>query len=282
MKVYHKLIKKMKKPVFSFIKSRYDNYGLKNLQKNQTLYQTLINYLKRSETTGCNYYDYWFLYDFIRRYKPIEILECGTGASTLVMAHALMENAQDDRASGRITSMEDVESWYRHAQKLIPDQLKSYIDLICSPKVEYSHSIFRGVGYREIPERDYQFAFIDGPETTAPSDQISTFDFDLINIVKRARQPVFAVVDKRVTTCYVFQKVFGTDKVRFNPRCDLGFVGPLIKSDLKSKIGTGSFSHCFRVVGGTNLDFYLRLPKKTKAAVAAAPSRKSPDHRLPP
>ena len=187
-------------------------------------------------------------------------MECGTGASTLVMAHALMENTQDGHPAGRITSMEDVEIWYQHAQKLIPDQLKPYIDFICSPKVEYCHSIFRGVGYEDIPERDYQFAFIDGPETTALSDEIGTFDFDLINVVKKANQPVFAVVDKRVTTCYVFQKIFGTEKVRFDPRCDLGFVGPLTKSDLKSKIETGSFSHCFRLLGHTRLDFYLKPP----------------------
>jgi hypothetical protein len=258
MKTYHKLIKKFKKPIFSIIYPRYDNYGLKMLKKNQILYQTLTNYLKLSDFTGCNYYDYWILYEYVRRFKPKEILECGTGASTLVMAHALMENTQEGQAAGRITSMEDVESWYQHAKKLIPDQLKPYIDLICSPKVEYCYSIFRGVGYQEIPERDYQFVFVDGPETTAPSDQIHTFDIDLIHVVKKANQPVFALVDKRVTTCYVYQKVFGTDKVKYNPRCDLGFVGPLTHSDLKSKIGTGSFAHRFRLLGRTRLDFYLK------------------------
>jgi hypothetical protein len=258
MKPYHKLIKKLKKPIFSLTKSYYENIGLKNLKKNQILYQTLARYLNESKSTGCNYSDYWYLYNFIRQNKPTEILECGTGASTLVMAHALMENIQDGHSAGRITSMEDVESWYQNARKLIPNKLKPYIDLNYSPKVEFCHSIFRGVGYREIPERDYQFVFIDGPETTAPSDQIGTFDFDLINIVKKSNQPVFAVVDKRVTTCYVFQKVFGTEKVRFDPRCDLGFVGPVTKNDIKSKIGTASFSYGFKLVGSTRLDFYLR------------------------
>ena len=260
MKAYHKRIKKMKKPLFSFTKSRYEKHGLKNLKKNQSLYQKLTDYLRLSKATGCNYHDYWILYDYIRQHKPQEVLECGTGASTLVMAYALMENTQDGHSAGRITSMEDVDIWYQHAQELIPDQLKPYIDLIFSPKVEYCHSIFRGVGYQDIPERDYQFAFIDGPETTALSGEIGTFDFDLINIVKKANRPVFAVVDKRVTTCYVFQKIFGTEKVRFDPRCDLGFVGPVTKSDLNSKIGTGSFSHCFRLFGNTQLDFYLKPP----------------------
>ncbi len=254
----YKLLKKIKKPLFAFTRSHYEKQGLKNLQSNQSLYQTLTRYLKVSKSTGCNYYDYWVLYDYIRQNKPREILECGTGASTLVMAYALMENTRAGHAAGRITSMEDVEYWYRHTRKLIPEELKSYIDLIYSPKAEFGFSIFRGVGYRDIPQRAYQFAFIDGPEVTAPSDEARTFNIDLINVVKKAERPLWAVVDKRVTTCYVFQKVFGTDKVKYNPRCDLGFVGPLTKSDLKSKIGTGSFSHRFQLLGNTRLDFFLK------------------------
>jgi hypothetical protein len=34
-----------------------------------------------------------------------------------------------------------------------------------------------GVGYQDIPGREYQFVFIDGPETTAPSDEIGTASF---------------------------------------------------------------------------------------------------------
>jgi hypothetical protein len=267
MKPYHKLLKKLKKPIFTCTRSYYENIGRKKLKRNQILYQTLTKYLNESKSTGCNYYDYWYLYNFVRQNKPKEILECGTGASTLAMAHALKENEQDGQSGGRITSMEDVEFWYQHAQELIPNELKPYIDMICSPKVEYCHSIFRGVGYEEIPGRDYQFIFIDGPETTTPSDQFATFDFDLINIVKKANQPVYAVVDKRVTTCYVFQKVFGADKVKFDPRCDLGFVGPVIQNDIKSKIGTASFSYGFKLVGRTRLDFYLRPPKKNNLVV---------------
>lgn len=261
MKAGQKLFKKLKKPFFAFTNARYANYGLMKLKKNKPLYQTLTAYLKQSQSTGCNNYDYWILYDYIRRNRPAEILECGTGASTLVMAHALMENARDGHAAGRITSMEDVEYWHRHTQKLIPDELKSYIDLVCSPKAEFCYSIFRGVGYREIPARAYQFAFIDGPEATALSDETRTFNMDLINVVQKAQQPIFALVDKRVSTCYVFQKVFGSDRVKFNPRCDLGFVGPVTQRDLKSKIGTGSFSHRFRLVGNTRLDFVLKRPE---------------------
>ena len=216
MNPYRKLTKKINKKIFSLTKSIYNHYGYRNLKKNKNLFETITGYLKLSESTGCSYYDYWILYNYIRNNRPKEILECGTGVSTIVMAYALMENVQEGYPAGRMTSMEDVEQWYQHARKLLPDRLNPYIDLIYSPKVEFSLSIFHGVGYRDLPARAYEFVFIDGPEATAPSDGNMSFDFDFINVVKNTDQPVFAIVDKRVSTCFVFQKIFGLDKVRFD------------------------------------------------------------------
>ena len=258
MKRYHQIVKVLKKPLFKFSRSVYDGQALKKIRKNAGFYQTITDYIKRSQSTGCSYSDYWVLYHYIRKNKPREILECGTGVSSIAMAYALMENEQKGSPAGRITSMEDVELWHQKAAKIIPDKLKPYVDIIHSPKVEYCHSIFRGVGYQDIPQRAYDFVFVDGPETTAPSDSTLTFDFDLINVVKNTDRPVFAIVDKRAATSYVFQKLFGVDKVKFDARCDLCFVGPVTKADLKSRMGGGSFMHTFRIVGNSQLDFMMK------------------------
>ena len=258
MKLYHLIAKVLKKPVFKSTRSIYDRQALKKIKKNTTLYQILADYIKRSESTGCSHFDYWTLYNTIRKNKPAEILECGTGVSSIAMAYALMENEQEGNLAGRITSMEDVELWYQKAKDLIPDKLRPYIDIIHSPKVEYCHSIFRGVGYQDIPQRAYEFVFVDGPETTAPSDGTLAFDFDLINVVKNSDQPVSAIVDKRAATSYVFQKLFGIDKVKFDARCDLCFVGPVTKADLKSRLGGGAFMHTFRIFGNSELNFIMK------------------------
>jgi hypothetical protein len=258
MKLYHLLTKVLKKPVFKFTRSVYDRQALKKIKKNTKLYQTITDYISLSESTGCSYFDYWTLYNTIRKNKPAEILECGTGVSSVVMAYALMENEQAGSLTGRITSMEDVDLWYQKAAKLIPDNLKPYVEIVHSPKVEYCHSIFRGVGYQDIPQRAYEFVFVDGPETTAPSDGTLTFDFDLINVVTKADHPVSAIVDKRAATCYVFQKLFGIDKVKFDARCDVCFVGPLTKADLKSRMGGGAFMHTFRIFGNSELNFIMK------------------------
>jgi hypothetical protein len=77
-------------------------------------------------------------------------------------------------------------------------------------------------------------------------------------VVTKADHPVSAIVDKRAATCYVFQKLFGIDKVKFDARCDVCFVGPLTKADLKSRMGGGAFMHTFRIFGNSELNFIMK------------------------
>lgn len=213
------------------------------LKRNQGLWRTISAYKAVSKSTGCNYRDYWKLYCYVRKHKPVEILECGTGVSTIVIAFALEENEAENGIRGRITSMEDIDSWYNYAKAIIPPNLSAYIDLVFSERTEYYHSIFRGVGYKKIPSRAYDFVFIDGPGTRAPSDNTVTFDFDYINVVRKSNKPVFAILDNRLSTCYVFQKIFGLKKVKYYPELGLSYIGPCSKKDILSGIsGKASFS----------------------------------------
>jgi predicted O-methyltransferase YrrM len=217
--------------------------AIKKLRRNHSLWRILSAYQAASDSTGCSYSDYWTLYTYVRRYRYEEILECGTGISTIVMACALKENEATTGTGGRITSMEDMDNWYAHAKAIIPPDLAGYIDIVLSKRTEYCHSIFRGVGYRDIPPRKYDFVFIDGPGTSAPSDNTVAFDFDYVNVVWKSERPVCAILDKRLGTCYVLQKIFGIDKVRYDPSLGLSFIGPCQRKDIRSKISGKSFSH---------------------------------------
>lgn len=227
------------------------------LKGNQGLWQVLSRYLEVSKSTGCSYSDYWILYSYVRKHKPVEILECGTGVSTILLAYALKENEAESGVTGRVTSMEDISGWYKHASAIIPQTLAGYIDLTFSERTEYKHSIFRGVGYKEIPSREYDFVFIDGPGTLAPSDKVVTFDFDYINVVKRSTKPVFAMLDKRLGTCYVLQKIFGVEKVKYYPSLGLSYIGPCEKKDIRSKISGRSFSHHLSPFGNNELNLHM-------------------------
>ena len=70
------------------------------LRRNDGLWNALQAYLQETKSTGCGYIDYAYLYQMIRSTKPVEVLECGTGVSTLVIAHALMENESETSRGG--------------------------------------------------------------------------------------------------------------------------------------------------------------------------------------
>jgi hypothetical protein len=222
----------LRKPVITLMRRRVNAAAERRLRANETLWSLLEAYLAKTESTGCEFSNYDALYREIRQRKPREVLECGTGVSTVVIAQALRENARDHGIRGRVTSMEDLERWFEMAGRLLPHELKDFVDLRLSPKVEDGYSIFRGVRYASVPDRRYEFAFIDGPGTMA-SDGTRCFDFDFIHLVRHADHPVTGIVDARLTTCYVLQQVFGADNVRFNVYEALGYVGPVTRRDMR-------------------------------------------------
>lgn len=153
-----------------------------------------------SPSTGANYYDYWLLYSHIRKTKPHEVLELGPGLTTLVIAQALRENG-----AGRVTAMEDIPKWHDALDRIIPDALRPHIDLRLSPCREMHWGPFRGKAYGEIPERDYEFVWIDGPSY----DKTREFDADILEVVARSERPVTAFVDSRLASCFFYKLVFG-------------------------------------------------------------------------
>ena len=91
-----------------------------SLKKNATLWSGLQEYAVKSSSTGCNEPDYWHLYRHIRSHKPTEVLECGTGISTFVIALALSDNEAEGYPAGRATSMEEHEHWLEQSSTLLP------------------------------------------------------------------------------------------------------------------------------------------------------------------
>lgn len=224
------------------------------LKKNSELWDTLEAYLKSSSSTGCSYIDYKALYDYVRQNKPVEILECGTGVSTIVIASALKENAKEG-ITGRVTSMEDQEKYFQIAQQLLPEHLSAYIDLRLSPRKEYSFAFFRGVGYENLPKLAYDFVFIDGPDYDAPSDGSNAFDFDFLNVVMNSSKPVFALQDSRFSTAFVLQRLFGPDKVNYDPISNLFRIGPCVQEDITALKATTNFKAAFQMNEKMLVDF---------------------------
>jgi len=226
------------------------------IKRNTQLWNIINETIEKSESTGCSYVDYYLLYSDIRKHRPKEVLECGGGITTVIIAYALLENEREGYL-GRVTSMESKELYFKSTKNLIPDRLTKYVDLVLSPIIEDHFSIFRGVRYKQIPaDRPYDFIYVDGPEYVAPSDNTISFNFDYLYIVMNSHIPVRAIIDKRVSTCYVMQKIFGTHKVRYNSFLSIGRILPCSVSDIKTFdpiTPSSAFNDSFSFLGNSEL-----------------------------
>jgi hypothetical protein len=226
------------------------------LARNAPLWRALQDYLRETESTGCGYIDYAALYREIRVRKPTEVLECGTGVTTLVIAHALLENERETGRRGRVTSMEEYDNWLEMSRRLLPAAYQPYVDFRLSDTIEDRFSLFRGVRYRDVPERAYDFIFVDGPKYHSPVDGTPTFDFDFLHVLRSSTKPVAGLIDKRVSTCFVLQQVLGTDKLHYSPVEGLGYVAPCTQRDLgtlDSDLSSTNFARSFKPLGRTRL-----------------------------
>lgn len=239
-----------------FLRKMSQIHARRKLQQNADLWKELQEYLRKTESTGCGYIDYVSLYETVRSSKPIEILECGTGVTTLVIAHALMENEMETGVSGRVTSMEEHAGWLEMSRKLLSPQYQKYVAFELSDTIEDRYSLFRGVRYAAIPDRPYDFVFVDGPKYKSPLDGAATFDFDYIHVLRRTDKPVGCLIDKRLSTVFVLQQLLGSDKVRYSTVAGLGYVEPCTRDDLgtiATAISSRNFAGSMRVLGNSKL-----------------------------
>ena len=206
---------------------------------NPGLWNTVNEYHKKigAGSLRKNWLKYGTLYHFIKSKKPKEILELGAGTSTVVIAHALMENEREVSqmiSTPRVTSMEESPQYHARTVGAFPEHLKKYTEIILSAKVEDYYQLFRGVKYKDVPERPYELVFVDGPTTGAPSDGHKTFDFDFLNVVARSERPVYGIVDLRLSGMWVYEKIFGRKNVRLSNGGSLGLIGPVARKDMRT------------------------------------------------
>lgn len=224
------------------------------LRATPELWAMMEAYASASKVTGASFSDYWTLYQEIRRHKPQEVLELGTGISTVVMAWALRENG-----SGRLMSMEDNAEWHATASAAFPKALAGTTEIRLSEKVDGHYKIFRGVQYKDVPARRYDFVFSDGPDRRSPVNNDKLFNLDLLNVIRGSETPVRAVVDNHYLTFYVMQKVLGTDLARYDSGKRLLFVGPATRHDVRY-LSKENFLPDVRLGMGT--EFRLRLSRE--------------------
>ena len=157
----------------------------------------------------------------VRKIKPEYALECGTGKSTFIIAHAMSKNGNGEK----LVTMEESEAWtrkqeeniyhffnHKKANEWFPRKTETLIELIHSTTAIARHRIWSGSCYKNIIDYPYTFIMVDGPQLT----EENFVNLDLINVLKTSDNPISALIDGRWPTVVMCRSLFG-DKVISKP-----------------------------------------------------------------
>ena len=177
--------------------------------------QELQAYAKGSSTTGTQPITMWLAVRTILRHKPRWILESGTGSPTLVLAAAVKRlRRADPQYDGRIVSMESVKDWYDIAVTSLPDHCRDVVEIVLGPREKFEMAMFRGYVHGHIPQHDYDFVLLDGPQFW--DDRGLAFCADVFRAMELSAAPVIrGVSDGRASSVMVIQAIYGVAAARY-------------------------------------------------------------------
>lgn len=129
---------------------------------------------KNSEPYPAEIDDLVRLHKLIRKRKVFSILEFGVGYSTIVMADAIRKNELEYKKlkskpeirnsnKFKIISLDSSKAWIAKASKLIPRQLKKYIDIKFSEVYVDTFNDRFCHFYKKLPDIIPDFIYVDGP-----------------------------------------------------------------------------------------------------------------------
>ena len=112
---------------------------------NGKLYTFLEYTIKKSKSTGCEYSDYLTIWDDLHKNKPKNILECGSGISSVVFAYYVSKLQEPDKV--KFVSMESIDFWHKQILKIFPKELMDFVQFNLSERVETLYNDVLGSHY---------------------------------------------------------------------------------------------------------------------------------------
>lgn len=159
------LIKSLRKDIRKSVEDIRINYIYSNLL-GQYVFERPEPLLAMSESAIAPEFAWW-LYRYVSVAKPINIVELGSGVSTVVIASALKKNG-----SGKLISYESDTVYYEKTKKLVFDSgLQEYVNLIYAPleKIDLDGELYNwySVSLEDFNNKEdgqaVDFLFVDGP-----------------------------------------------------------------------------------------------------------------------
>ena len=130
------------------------------------------------------------LYNLVRNNKPFTVLEFGIGYSTIIIAQALYENKKQfnnihnkrirNSKMFKLFSVDASQKWIDEVKKKIPDHLKDFINISRSDvEIKNINNQICHV-YKEIPDINPEFIYLDGPHPLDPKENINNVSFQCL------------------------------------------------------------------------------------------------------
>ena len=144
------------------------------------------------------------------------LLECGTGTSTIVLAEALLQlQAKDPSYKPKLISMESMDEWYQMALDLLPKKYNDIVEIRLGKREKFEYAMFRGYCHSNIPDENYDFILLDGPNFDDEKGSSSCLDALKIRLNSDSEN-IIGVIDTRVSSVFVMQCIFGVKSLRYS------------------------------------------------------------------
>ena len=156
-------------------------------------------------------YKLFSLWQILHQRHPLNILELGAGTSTAVFAAYVR-----DHRGVTLTSVDEEPRWLKTATEISQITLgDKRFDLRSSPKQDHVFLKHKASRYASVPQKEYDFVFIDGPTIKDASLGLNT---DILSIIEK-RLPETILVDMREGTArFLFKYLYKLYDIRL---CDL-------------------------------------------------------------
>ncbi|RMZ49958.1 hypothetical protein EB822_10650 [Flavobacteriaceae bacterium PRS1] len=199
------------------------------------LYAFLQDTTQKSKSTGCEYSDYLTIWEDLNKKKPKNILECGSGISSVVFAYYVSK--VKDPKDVTFVSMESIAFWHNQILKIFPEKLKKYVQFNLSERVETLYNGVLGSHYKVIPKLNYDFIFIDGPglrKVFGDKNYPKCFNSDIINIlINNSSKNISGLLDQRIDTLWNLKKLIPNGNIKYNPIKKVAYLKNIRKSQLR-------------------------------------------------
>lgn len=166
-----------------------------------------------------NWIDLWSLYKMIRRRKPKNVLEFGSGCSTIIISQALADNAAEG-APGHLYSLDTKPEpgetdWGQVTLDSMPEYLKSFCTLNVVPVVLGDYEGIPAWRYQGVPEIAPDFVYLDGPGLVHTKHKRAA---DVLDIESHFRPGFRLLVDGRHENCQFLKDKLKKDyKIKYHP-----------------------------------------------------------------